>query len=446
MNSPSSSHLREKNLARVDERTSPRPQRIKWTEKLVSPPSAVQEGGETVVRTVIEQPQLIRDFEEAGPSWKCGPSESPSSEATEQRVFERSNDDQLESQPREKDEKPSAPKTAGDTVAGCRAENRKYIRIAIGGRTYRALFDPGAMCTLFGPVLTERFRGRLEKTKTTVKGATGERTQIAGTIKMRMEIDGHEDCVRVRALDRLDHDVILGMDFCYAWDIDARLGRGLWRSREGQWREFDDEANEERVPLVAECAGISELKPEEKREIEETVERILQSQREEGLTNLTEHHIAVDDETPVKHHPRRMSPKMWQVAHDEVERMHREGIIEQSASDWCSAPVIVKKSDGSYRFCIDFRDLNKKTKKDAYPIPSIDAILDKLRKARYISTIDLRQAYFQVPMAEMSKRYTAFAVPGSGLWQFKRMPFGLTNAPMTFQRLVDALFGPEYEP
>ena len=76
----------------------------------------------------------------------------------------------------------------------------------------------------------------------------------------------------------------------------------------------------------------------------------------------------------------------------------------------------------------------------------MDRILDKLRRDKYISKVDLKNAYFQVAIDEESRQYTAFAVPGSGLWQFKRMPFGLTNAPATFQRLIDALFGPEMEP
>ena len=126
--------------------------------------------------------------------------------------------------------------------------------------------------------------------------------------------------------------------------------------------------------------------------------------------------------------------------------MHRAGVIERSASGWCHEPVIQKKSDGKYRFCIDFRDLNVRSKKDAYPIPNMDAILNRLRRAKYISKVDLKNAYYQIPLDEESRKYTAFAVPGSGLWQFKRMPFGLTNAPATFQRLIDSLFGPEMEP
>ena len=76
----------------------------------------------------------------------------------------------------------------------------------------------------------------------------------------------------------------------------------------------------------------------------------------------------------------------------------------------------------------------------------MDSILDKLRGAKYLSKIDLKAAYQQIPMARESKKYTVFAVPGSGLWQFTRMPFELTNAPMTFQRLIDSLLGAELEP
>ena len=141
-----------------------------------------------------------------------------------------------------------------------------------------------------------------------------------------------------------------------------------------------------------------------------------------------------------------MSPKMMEVAQEEVRKMLREGVIERSDSEWCSAPVIVAKSNGTHRFCVDFRELNKVTSPDAYPMPSIESILDRLREARYISKVDLRQAYFQVALEEESRKYTAFAVPGSRLWQFKRFAFGLINGPATFSRLIDSLFGPECQP
>ena len=126
--------------------------------------------------------------------------------------------------------------------------------------------------------------------------------------------------------------------------------------------------------------------------------------------------------------------------------MLRDEIIERSTSGWSSSIVMVKKPNGKYRFCIDFRQVNAITKRDAYPIPNMTGILDELRQAHYITTLDLSQAYFQVPLTPESKEITAFVVPGRGLFHFKRMPYGLTNAPATFQRLLDRLVGTELYP
>ncbi|KMQ87325.1 enzymatic polyprotein endonuclease reverse [Lasius niger] len=104
------------------------------------------------------------------------------------------------------------------------------------------------------------------------------------------------------------------------------------------------------------------------------------------------------------------------------------------------------KNDGTHRFCIDFRKLNAVSRKDAYPLPHIAATLDKLRGARYLSTLDLRNGYWQVSLAPESRAATAFTVPGKGLMQFKTMPFGLHSAPATFQRLLDSVLGPELKP
>ena len=116
------------------------------------------------------------------------------------------------------------------------------------------------------------------------------------------------------------------------------------------------------------------------------------------------------------------------------------GVVRPSSSPWASPVVIVTKKDGKPRFCIDYRRLNKVTRRDAYPLPRIDDILDNLRGSRYRSSIDLTSGYWQIPVAEVDIEKTAFVVNGRGLFEFLVMPFGLTNAPATFQRDMDKVF------
>jgi len=107
---------------------------------------------------------------------------------------------------------------------------------------------------------------------------------------------------------------------------------------------------------------------------------------------------------------------------------------------------MVKKPNSKYCFCLDFRKMNSLSKKYAYLLPNMNEIFDKLHAARYISTIDLSQAYFQIPLTKDNREFTAFSVLGKGLYHFTRMPYGLTGAPAIFQRFTRSSYKPEMEP
>jgi len=119
-----------------------------------------------------------------------------------------------------------------------------------------------------------------------------------------------------------------------------------------------------------------------------------------------------------------------------LEEMQQQGVIEPSNSPWASPVVLVRKKDGSLRFCIDYRKLNKVTRKDSYPLPRVDDLLDSLSDAQWFSTLDLRSGYWQVEIDPGDREKTAFSTQ-NGLFQFRVMPFGLCNAPSTFQRLME---------
>ncbi|MEW8547227.1 MAG: reverse transcriptase family protein, partial [Candidatus Thiodiazotropha sp.] len=111
--------------------------------------------------------------------------------------------------------------------------------------------------------------------------------------------------------------------------------------------------------------------------------------------------------------------------------------IQPSVSPFAAPVVLVRKKDKSLRLCVDYRLLNAKTIKDAYPLPRIEEALDALHGSQYFSSIDLAQGYYQVGISEKDRHKTAFRVGCGGLYEYLRMPMGLCNSPSTFQRLME---------
>ena len=115
----------------------------------------------------------------------------------------------------------------------------------------------------------------------------------------------------------------------------------------------------------------------------------------------------------------------------EICKMLEAGVIIPSNSSWASPVVLVNKSDGSTRFCVDYRMVNNLTRKDAYPLPRIDECFDTLAGSHWFCTMDLASGYWQVEIDERDRSKTAFTTQ-QGLYEFMVMPFGLCNAPATF--------------
>jgi len=181
---------------------------------------------------------------------------------------------------------------------------------------------------------------------------------------------------------------------------------------------------------------------EELAQLRQLVERyrdvFAMSGSELGKTHVLEHSIKTKCDAPVCQPARRLPWHSRQKARELVNEMIEQGIVEESSSPWSSPIVMVRKKDGSTRFCVDYRKLNAVTVTDPYPLPRIDDTLDALGGAQYFSTLDLCSGYHQLPVAAGDKEKTAFSTP-DGHYEFNVMPFGVCNGPSSFQRLMSAV-------
>ncbi|GJR89354.1 putative reverse transcriptase domain-containing protein [Tanacetum coccineum] len=144
---------------------------------------------------------------------------------------------------------------------------------------------------------------------------------------------------------------------------------------------------------------------------------------------------------PVARAPYRLAPSEMKELSEQLKELLEKGFIRPSSSPWGAPVLFVKKKDGSFRMCIDYRELNKLTVKNRYPLPRIDDLFDQLQGSSVYSKIDLRSGYHQLRVREEDIPITAFRTR-YGHYEFQVMPFGLTNAPAVFMDLMNRVCKP----
>lgn len=159
-----------------------------------------------------------------------------------------------------------------------------------------------------------------------------------------------------------------------------------------------------------------------------------------GYTDIVEHKIYTVHNVPIQLPDRMVPPKLVPEVKNQLQEWLDKGIFRESESCYASQMVLIRKKTGEIRICLDFRELNKKCVKDSFPPGNVEHCIQSLKGSKFFSSLDLNQAYLQVPIREDHKHKTTFRALGE-LYDFNRLSFGLMGAPMTFCRVMKKCFG-----
>lgn len=154
-----------------------------------------------------------------------------------------------------------------------------------------------------------------------------------------------------------------------------------------------------------------------------------------GSVTTGELRIRLKSDKVINYRPYRLAPCERDKVKLIIQDLIDNNIIRESESPFASPVILVKKKDGSDRLCVDYRSLNKIIERDTYPLPLIEDQIDKLGKAKFYISIDMKNGFYQIPVSEDSCKYTAFSTP-DGHYEFIKMPFGICNGPSVFQRAI----------
>ncbi|XXG85952.1 hypothetical protein AAC387_Pa11g0946 [Persea americana] len=336
--------------------------------------------------------------------------------------------------------------------------------ILIGDKPAVALFDPGSTHSFVAPVFVCNMRDRIMQLPYDFTVSTPLGRKVVCELYVPQcdvkigEVAMPADLV-ILAMN--DFDVIFGMDWlakyracldCFRKIITFRVDEANASVLfEGTLKRFDTRLisalKAERL-MHSGCEGyiafISEQKPEQKLEHIPVVCEFPDVFPDEvpGLPPAREVDFTIElvpGTAPISKAPYRMAPSELYELKKQIQELLDKGFIRPSVSPWGAPVLFVKKKDGTFRMCIDYRQINQVTIKNKYPLPRIDELFDQLQGAAYFSKIDLRSGYHQIRVKDQDVQKTAFRTR-YGHYEFLVMPFGLTNAPAVFMALMNRVF------
>ena len=273
--------------------------------------------------------------------------------------------------------------------------------------------------------------------------------EIKHQFSIPVHFDGQFAIIDILSAPTLPLDIVLGPPFMRAFKMGIFTPNSIWTPDDSSHSPVYD------LDLISdldECV-VPDEEQEQQRELSEQqileLAPVIEKFRKLGdvllgRTDVITHDIDTGDNRPCFTGTRPLSPAKEKKIEEEFLRFKQLGVIEPAQTSYRNAMTVVEKMKMGklkLRLCLDSRKLNAITRVEKYDLPRIQTILSRLGEAKFISKVDLKDAYLQIPLTERSKEKTAFFVRNHGVWQFITMPFGLVNCSATMQKLMDRLFG-----
>jgi Reverse transcriptase (RNA-dependent DNA polymerase)/RNase H-like domain found in reverse transcriptase len=336
------------------------------------------------------------------------------------------------------------------------------IQTPRGKRTLRALLDSGAQGNFISQAVILEEGISCEKTATRVNGVGGHTVAVHGRGRIATHATDMRGISRwgqhsYYAASLEGFELILGMPWLKSVNPDVNWAEGEWFYRESRTTIRVDSAKKFLVQDEVVQAGLVMVRPTDTMrhagislaslglqeptlpEEYQDFADVFAENEEDHLPQASsvQHSIKTEEGKPVPYGPiYPLSQLELRTLREYIEDSLQKGWIQESRSP-AGAPILfVKKKDGSLRLCVDYRGLNRLSRKDRYPLPLIGEILDRLTDARYYTALDLRNAYHRIWIRKEDRWKTAFRTR-YGHFEYCVMPFGLTNAPATFQAFVN---------
>ena len=301
-------------------------------------------------------------------------------------------------------------------VCYTRMSGRPSLKLRLNDCSYDALLDTGASINVIEKsLLSQKDLKDVQKDTISATCANGDTLKINGKLKILIQIGKLKKEVEFYVVEKVKPKIVAGMPFLNLFGFELVTKENVSNI------DADQHKDEKLKSLLNKFDSI-----------------FMKNKWDVGKTNLLKHEI-ITNGSPIQINPRRQPVHLQQQIQEDISQLLKNGIIKECESAWNSPIVCVKKKDQKeIRICLDFRQLNEITERPIFPIPNVDEILDHIGNARYFSTLDLGNAYYQIELEEASKEKTAFSTRNRQ-YCFNRMPFGIAAAPATFQRMMNKM-------